>query len=151
MFASGISSSAQQNIASFQAQQQQRAQQQFQTLAQQFQSSGLSSAQTTALSDQSLPANATATAQAGASQTGVSQTGDSQSCGHSGASHFHHRLHIPVDPGSSSTSNQALDDLGSELPSASPSTAQQAYSSLGQNLPQAPEIGTQSSGVSLTF
>jgi hypothetical protein len=137
MHASGINSSVNQNIASFQAQQQQRAAQQFQsqiqTIGEQFQSGSLSTAQASALSEESLPA-ATSTTPASDSQS------DTSSCG---GSHFNHRPHINVD--SSNTSSQALDPLSPALQSM-PSSALQAYSAVGQNL----QAGFDSDSVSIT-
>jgi hypothetical protein len=123
MFASGVSASAQQSIASFQGQQLQKVQQQFQSLASEFQSGSLSATETTALSSQSLPASATTTA----------QTMDPLA-GATGGPAQYHRIQIRMEPGSSNTSSQSLDPFGSNLDSVNPLSAQQAYSTLGQNL-----------------
>lgn len=135
MFASGISSSAQQNIASFQAQQQQKIQQQFQSLAAEFQSGGLTTAQASALEQQNLPSS-------GSSAT---PTGSSPSCAQSQPAHWHHRPHIRLDSDSNSSDSQTTDPL-EQLFSADPSSAQQAYGTLASQ--QANASGTQT--VSLT-
>ena len=144
MFASGISASAQQSIASFQGQQLQKVQQQFQSLASEFQSDNLSATQTTALSSQSLPASATTTAQSMDLLAGAT-----------GGPAQYHRVNIRMDPGSSNTSSQSRDPFGSDLDSVNPLSAQQAYSTLGQSLDA--NLGTdlatqvQTSGLSLSF
>jgi len=136
MFASSIASSAQQNIASFQAQQQQKAQQQFQSLAAQFQSGGLSTAQTNVASQETLPSNSADTSPSAPPTSGPE-----------GPEQFHHRGHIHMDPGGS-TLLQALDPEAST----SPSSAQQAYASLGQDsLTASGQSASQSSTLSLTF
>ncbi|HTW59329.1 MAG TPA: hypothetical protein VMD99_14450 [Terriglobales bacterium] len=149
MFASAISASAQQNIASFQNQQQQKVAQQFQSLAAEFQSGGLSTAQTSVLQQQSLPTSATSIAPAADPESTASGSGSQ-----SGGLNFDHRLRIPMEPGSSNNSGQAIDSFGSPV---NPSTAQQAYSTLGQNLEQGlgsdlttAEVGAQTSTLSLT-
>jgi len=135
MFASSIASSAQQNIASFQAQQQQKAQQQFQSLAAQFQSGGLSTAQTNVASQETLPSSS--------SETSPSAPPTSEQ---NGPEHSRH-LHLHMDPGGG-TLLQVLDPLTS---SNSPSSAQQAYATLGQDSTASDQSASQSSTLSLTF
>src|SRR5580698_4152297 len=135
MFASSIASSAQQNIASFQAQQQQKAQQQFQSLAAQFQSGGLSTAPTNVASQETLPSSS--------SETSPSAPPTSEQ---NGPEHSRH-LHLHMDPGGG-TLLQVLDPLTS---SNSPSSAQQAYATLGQDSTASDQSASQSSTLSLTF
>ena len=157
MFASGILSSAQQNIASFQSQQQQKIQQQFQSLAQQFQSGGLSTVQTTALAQQNLPlAGSSPTPASGSTSTAASSisapgTSSSQACAQSDRPHWHHRPHIHMSNDASDNSDQGLDLLGSNLSSTDPSSALQAYNTLGVNASPSTPAGTQPSNVSVTF
>jgi hypothetical protein len=136
MFASSIASSAQQNIASFQAQQQQKAQQQFQSLAAQFQSGGLSTAQINVASQETLPSSS--------SETSPSAPPTSEQ---NGPEHSHHH-HLHMDPGGGGTLLQVLDPLTS---SNSPSSAQQAYATLGQDSTASDQSASQSSTLSLTF
>jgi hypothetical protein len=136
MFASSIASSAQQNIASFQAQQQQKAQQQFQSLAAQFQSGGLSTAQINVASQETLPSSS--------SETSPSAPPTSEQ---NGPEHSRH-LHLHMDPGGGGTLLQVLDPLTS---SNSPSSAQQAYATLGQDSTASDQSASQSSTLSLTF
>ena len=127
MFASGISSSAQQNIASFQAQQQQKIQQQFQSLAAEFQSGGLSTAQTTALQQENLPTSGSSVTSGSSATT---PTSSSPSCAQSAPAHWHHRPHIRMDSDSSNSDSQTTDPL-EQMFSGDSSSAQQAYSTLG--------------------
>jgi hypothetical protein len=133
MFTSAINGSANQNLATFQAQQQQGVAQQFQSLAQQLQSGNLPEAQTS-----NAPSNPPSNIETGPAQ-------------------WDHRLRIPMEPGSDNTSSQAVDPL-SPLHSM-PSSAVEAYSSLGQNLQQlslaadstATEVAAQTSAMSVTL
>jgi hypothetical protein len=155
MFTSAINSSINQNLATFQGQQQQRVAQQFQSLAQQLQASNLST-QTSALPEESLPASATSTPASPAAQETFEPGAASNA--ETGPARWVHRLRIPMQPGASSTSSQAIDPLLPELQSM-PTSAVQAYSSLGQNLQQlglnndaaASEVAAQTSTMSVTF
>jgi hypothetical protein len=181
MFASGVTSSAPQSIASFQLQQQQRVAQQFQSLAAEFQSGGLSTAQSTALTDENLPASPTAalTAQGNSSSSlgssssapSFASSNGSASGSLSGASfgttqvpaNWDHRPHIPepspiehdpVEPAPRDVPVQPVDGFGSGT-----SSAAQSYSASAANLQQlslsseltAATIGAQTSSLSLTF
>ena len=116
-------SNANQSVINFQPQQQ-KTQQQFQSIAQEFQSGDLSAAQTSTLTEEALPN----TAQNSSSRPGAQNNGTESNL----------RRHIRVDWGSEGTASQAATDLGQQ---ASPSAAAQAYNSGGQNLQQA-ELGS---------
>jgi hypothetical protein len=125
-----LNSIANQNIINFQAQQP-KVQQQFQSLAQEFQSGSLSEAQTSSLSEETLPT----TVPSSLAQSDVQNDGK----------HPNFRKHIRIDGGSEGTSSGATQDLGQQ---ASPSAAVQAYNNLGQNPLQA-ELGSDITGAQI--
>jgi hypothetical protein len=116
-----VHSNANQSVINFQAQQ--KTQQQFQSVAQEFQSGDLSAARTSTLSEEALQT----TAQNSSSQPGVQNNGTDSNL----------RRHLPIHWSPEGTSSQAAPDLGQQ---AGPSGAIQAYSGQGQNLQQA-ELG----------
>jgi hypothetical protein len=126
MSVSGISASSffSQNPANIQNQQRMR--QEFQSLAQEFQSGNLSATQSNvAALEQGL-------------QTGASTSAESSSPGASSGSqnthlHHHHHMRFRVDAGSDNSATSLFNELGQ---TANPSGAQAAYSSLQQDLQQ---------------
>lgn len=147
------------NISNLQNQQQ--IQQQFQALAQEFQSGNLSPAQTTALQQGNLQSGAT-TPSSGSTTSATDSTNLQ-----SGAFHHpirgHHPRHAHLSSNDSdsdqTTTAPSLGQLGQAVQSGSSSTAQQAYGSLQQDVQQialnsdlinAQSAALQSSGLSLT-
>jgi len=132
MSIAGISSFLSQNVASIQNQPS-KIGQDFQSLAQQLQSSNLSPSQTTALQP-GLQTGATPPLQGSPQHTIQAPT-------HGGRFHSNHRLRDPIgtdtsDDGSDSPTVNPFGELGQAVQSTTASAAQQAYSSLQQNLSQ---------------
>lgn len=159
MSVSGISSSSFMNLnaASIQNQQQQM-QQQFQALAQEFQSGNLSSAQTTALTQNPPQVSGTLATPTSAPTAASSDVPSSTQTAH-GHSHHHRHIQSDTDSDQDTSTTPSLGQLGQAIQSGSASTAQQAYGSLSQDLQQvalnsdlinAQSAELQSSGLSLT-
>lgn len=142
MSVSGISSSSfiQQSIASQQSQAQRA--QEFQSLAKEFQSGSLSSAQaagqttqaaqTTALQELGAPTSAAPSGSSGVPTDSTSGQAPVQS----NHLHWHHRLRLPLENGADNNSGAAPSLFGQVVQSGNASSAQQAYRSLQHDLQQ---------------
>ncbi len=134
MSVAGVSSTSfmNQNIASCQNQQQQ-IQKQFRTLALEFQSGNLSTAQTNAL-PQSPVAAGTGATPGNSSPAGWSDVhSESQAHGHW---HHHHGHRVDGDTDSETSNSPSLGQLGQAIQATNSSSAQQAYGSVQQDLQQ---------------
>lgn len=127
MSVSGISSSIFMNQNTANIQNQQRLQQQFQQLAQQFQNGDLSPAQTSSLTQNGLPT---------ISAAAESQSSSLQSDTSTGREHWHHRMHIRAGSDPEQQGTNPLSTNPGQTQPGSASTAQQAYGSLTQDLQQ---------------